>query len=1222
MKKSLSLSNTMKIACLLTWPLLMSSQNLSLPILVSPANNAINQSTNVALKWNTTPGADQYKVALGKTSLAEGSIVWDTSYTDTAYWITNLAPGIYYWRIKAKHSSQPYQASSWSGVWKFTVGNSSGSLATPIQFTPTNGASIQSSSITLSWQTVAGSDQYYVSLGNNPNGAPNIVNDTSYAGTSYTKTGLVPGTYYWKIKAKKTSPYQLSEWSNLRSFTLSAAALGTPLLVSPSNNSSLQVLGTNMVWQLVANATYYKVKIATDAAMSNIIFSDDSVSSTNRVAQNLNYNTTYYWTVQAANATMTGIPSTPRLFSTMPNNSSAINTHPRLLITLSDVQQLQSWAVASNPVYTALQAALTSAINTYNSKFFPGGQANPVWPDNGSITWSGYVTESYAEFFAFWSLIDPVVANRPLHAQRARNLLMYVIDQALLGPSPGVPFRDPQFMTYDRSRVYGEACPLTVDWIYNAKDANNNDILTSSDKAKIRTVFLRWCGEQLLAWNHPTPVGLMNDKQITLTNRWIMNNYYSGHARNLTFMALSMDETDDGPVDPNLHYSALGNSVRSYIFNATGAWLYQQYAQYEKPEIVSVDYNVPKNGIGMASGGLSIEGSLYGESIGWVAQVVLALKTCGWLDETIIGKQAKLFQSEYWTRVMDGLLHSIAPVPYVPAQASYYGAIYPVANYGDLLRGWMTPFMIDITAPIGLIDMRGGNNQSRLDKARWFSQHALEGGSAKMAGRIANVWSNSVATQALYYFLLFDPASLNVADPRPTLSNVFWDPSFNRMLARTDWTSNATWFDWHCHWTTINHQAGDGNQFEFYRKGEWLIKERSGYTNDNIGTTSEFHNTIALQNDVPANLQWYEGPISQRGGQWKEGVNAGDPSAIVSTSHNEFVYATGDATNLYNRPNIFNPANAATDIEFASRSILWLKPDHIVIYDRAKSKTANRFKRFFLQFTAPPTVAGKNVTVNTPGNQNIYISNLLPVASVLSGFPSENLSALAELEQSTHELKIEDPSNPSDVRFLNVIQGADGNGSKDNVTLVQSIAGTEFEGVVLKNTAVIFIKVWNTVFSSTSYTLPNTVTTQYVSGLIPHTGYDVALLPNGSFYDVIITPGDDIYSDEGGVLIIDHLLLSTRSTHESLQEVTNFGINPNPFSHSTEIQFELNTSGKMSLEIYNLEGNKIQSILQNDFKTKGIHQLNFESQTIPNGIYTIKLTKGNQQISKRMIIQR
>ena len=86
----------------------------------------------------------------------------------------------------------------------------------------------------------------------------------------------------------------------------------------------------------------------------------------------------------------------------------------------------------------------------------------------------------------------------------------------------------------------------------------------------------------------------------------------------------------------------------------------------------------------MGSGGLSVEGSLYGESIGWVTDFA-ALKTAGWADdENIIGKQIGLLSSEYWTRLMDGLIHSVRRYLTFQKDATYYGEIYP-GHYGDLL---------------------------------------------------------------------------------------------------------------------------------------------------------------------------------------------------------------------------------------------------------------------------------------------------------------------------------------------------------------------------------------------------------------------------------------------------------------------------------------------------------------------------------------------------------
>ena len=64
---------------------------------------------------------------------------------------------------------------------------------------------------------------------------------------------------------------------------------------------------------------------------------------------------------------------------------------------------------------------------------------------------------------------------------------------------------------------------------------------------------------------------------------------------------------------------------------------------------------------------------------------------------------------------------------------------------------------------------------------------------------------------------------------------------------------------------------------------------------------------------------------------------------MTSSVQTDYTYAFGDTTPLYNRPSVWTPTSAALDIQHASRSILWLKPDHIVVYDRASSLTAGLF---------------------------------------------------------------------------------------------------------------------------------------------------------------------------------------------------------------------------------------------------------------------------------------
>ena len=218
-----------------------------------------------------------------------------------------------------------------------------------------------------------------------------------------------------------------------------------------------------------------------------------------------------------------------------------------------------------------------------------------------------------------------------------------------------------------------------------------------------------------------------------------------------------------------------------------------------------------------------------------------------------------------------------------------------------------------------------------------------------------NIWGNALTTDAILYFMLYDPTGTppgSIPDPRPSLPTAFYSPAIGRLLARTDWNASASWFSMLCGWETINHQDAECGQVEFYRKGQWLTKEHSSYSNDGELMTTDFHNTLSLQNHCacpsgqPTSLQWFEGPSWDRGSQWTNGQSAGDPYNIASWG-SSYAYEYADGTNLYNRPSIWTPANAALDILNASRSALWLKPDIVVLYDRGTSKTAG-FKRFSL----------------------------------------------------------------------------------------------------------------------------------------------------------------------------------------------------------------------------------------------------------------------------------
>ncbi len=809
-----------------------------------------------------------------------------------------------------------------------------------------------------------------------------------------------------------------------------------------------------------------------------------------------------------------------------------IASHPRLWITRNDVPRLQSWAMSSNPIYQqGMLPLLKQAVSVYHQKFFPGGALNPQYPDPGDTQgYSGELTEQNGLILAFGSLIDPNASARITYSQYARNLLMYAMQQAALGHRSGAPFRDPSFAIYNRANGHGEQWPLIVDWIYSAADANGNAILTAADKLTIRNVFLMWAKDCLNAnttgGDHPEPIGIMNSAQLLPHGqpyRMAANNYYLGHARLLTMMALSIDPDDDPRVDGNLPDSALGNTLRSYIADATGAWLYQEFAMFGDPSEVARSYGQSGSGaaFGLASGGLPPEGMLYGESFAFLLGQLLALRTAGFDQVNYAGPQIHLIDAPVWDRYVVGYLSSLAPSARIFPAQPWIGPVFQYASYGDLLRLWVTPDAMQPFALLAILEQQMGRT-AHLDAARWFSVSATQGGQNALLSRITSPWSS---TESILYYLLLDPASRTASDPRPNFPTVFYDEPAGRVVAHSDWGANSTLFDYRGSWISINHQVGDGGQFEFYRDGEWLTKEMSNYDNTGVGMTTTYHNTLALENKcvcsggAPSDLQWFEHGEWSGGSQWMEATNAGDPHTTSSAGPG-YVYATSILTNLYNRPARGASEDSAINIIQATRSIAWFEKNFIAIYDRATSRDEGLFKRFNLSLVTKPEIDGSVATETLASGQRLFIQTLQPEKPLTSEtYAAKRLNPIAQLEPSQYIFTVEDASRPANVRFLHVLQAADRGVAMIRAVRLHSSGGTPFEGAQCGSTAIYFSVNDDGALVETTLLVPSGVRTMFVTGLTPQASYLIEPEANGESRSVHIRPGaGGTHSDRAGLL--------------------------------------------------------------------------------------------------------
>ena len=872
------------------------------------------------------------------------------------------------------------------------------------------------------------------------------------------------------------------------------------------------------------------VAIAANAAPSGQIFTGwTGATVANSGAASTSLTMPSAATIVTANYTVTSTGTIPY----------PVTTHPRLWITQSDLPRLQSWANASNAVYQqGMKQVLATAVANYQ-QFAPFYGSNPPaassYPDPGdSQGYTGLITEENAVILAFNSLIDPNPANQILYAQMARNLIMYAMNQAAQGIAPGLPFRDGSFGIYNRASETGQDWPLAIDWIYNKTDASNTPILSASDKLTIRDVFLIWAGECLTAsttgGDNPStnPPGIVNNAAALLPNgqpyRMAANNYYAAHARMLTMMALTIDPANDPVLNAAQSPATLGNTLRSYIGDATGAWLYQQYAMYGEPSAIAAAYGVSAQGFGLASGGLPPEGMLYGVSFGNILGGLLALQTAGFNNPSYAGPQIAMINTPMWSRYVKGMISSLTPAPLNPTGSeSYLGQIYQFASYGDLLRLFATP---DYIKPFGLLSLLEQENGQSTDvsAARWFGYNVLQGGPSAFNTRVTDSaygWIDSIL-----YYMLYDPAvnPASLPDPRPTYSTNFVDAGGGRIVAHTDWTTGGTMFDYRASWESINHQDGNAGQFELFRNGEWLTKEFSNYDNNGLGLTTYYHNTLGLQNACAGCADpklivgdWEQGELAN-GSQWMLGESAGDPVTLTSSGKG-YAFAATDMTNLYNRPNQWTPANAFVNVTQATRSIIWLNGDYVVVYDRASTLNSGLFKRWNLTLVTNPVIAGHTATETLASGQQLFVQSLLPAnGSLTARYAAGDLTTIAETEPSQYVMTVQDTSNPGNTRFLHVLQGANAGAAMVPATHLQSTSGTSFDGAVFGANAVWF-PVNTGAFSGTTLNTPAGVHTVFVTGLVPNASYSVSVQAAGTGNTIVIAAGGSgTTTDAAGVM--------------------------------------------------------------------------------------------------------
>jgi len=76
---------------------------------------------------------------------------------------------------------------------------------------------------------------------------------------------------------------------------------------------------------------------------------------------------------------------------------------------------------------------------------------------------------------------------------------------------------------------------------------------------------------------------------------------------------------------------------------------------------------------------------------------------------------------------------------------------------------------------------------------------------------------------------------------------------------------------------------------------------------------------------------------------------------------------------------------------------------------------------------------------------------------------------------------------------------------------------------------------------------------------------------------------------------------------------------PNPFNPTTSIRFDLPESGQVQLEVFNMMGQRVATLV-NETRAAGSHSVTFDASALSSGMYLYRLQAGNNTMMKKMTL--
>ncbi|MEW5798553.1 MAG: fibronectin type III domain-containing protein [Bacteroidota bacterium] len=272
------------------------------PSLSSPADNSVNQPTNVTLRWDQDAGASSYHVQLSKDQNFSTLILNDASVSGTSIQTASLENNTaYYWRVRSNYL---LVSSDWSSVWKFTTVPLT--PAAPALVSPANGATNQPLVVTVRWSASTDTVRYHLQVSTDSTLTSLVYNDSTLATSSKELRALaVSRIYFWRVRTKQNGVW--SNFSSVWNFRTKSGDLPTAAS-QPATNVTSTSATLSAIVSANGHETTVRFQYGTTTAYGNSV---DGIpltipdTATSQVITNtlhgLTPNTTYHYRVSTTN---------------------------------------------------------------------------------------------------------------------------------------------------------------------------------------------------------------------------------------------------------------------------------------------------------------------------------------------------------------------------------------------------------------------------------------------------------------------------------------------------------------------------------------------------------------------------------------------------------------------------------------------------------------------------------------------------------------------------------------------------------------------------------------------------------------------------------------------------------------------------------------------------------------------------------------------------------